>query len=80
MADLSRGNYSIEDLNMTDYDDDLQSGVQLQEIPLIAEDTEALEALRILREKGYTSDEVKQAYEELEPVPVTRTQQISWDQ
>jgi len=65
---------------MTDYDDDLQSGVQLQEIPLIAEDTEALEALRILREKGYTSDEVKQAYEELEPVPVTRTQQISWDQ
>lgn len=52
-----------------------QSGVQLQEIPLIAEDTEALEALRILREKGYTSDEVKQAYEELEPVPVTRVRQ-----
>jgi len=38
-----------------------QSGVQLEEIPLIAEDAEALEALRILQEKGYTSDEVKQA-------------------
>ena len=42
-----------------------QSGVQLEEIPLIAEDAEALEALRILHEKGYTSDEVKQAYAEI---------------
>lgn len=52
-----------------------QSGVQLEEIPLIEEDAEALEALRTLREKGYTSDEVKQAYDELEPVPVTRVRQ-----
>ena len=52
-----------------------QNGVQLEEIPLIAEDTEALEALRTLQEKGYTSDQVKQAYDELEPVPVTRVRQ-----
>lgn len=52
-----------------------QSGVRLEEIPLIEEDAEALEALRTLREKGFTSDEVKQAYDELEPVPVTRVRQ-----
>jgi len=52
-----------------------QTGVHLEEIPLISEDSEALEALRILQEKGYTSDEVKQAYDELEPVPVTRVRQ-----
>ena len=51
-----------------------QSDVELQEIPLI-EDNEALDALRVLQEKGYTSDQVKQAYEELEPVPVTRVRQ-----
>ncbi len=52
-----------------------QTGVRLEEIPLIVEDAEALEALRVLQEKGYTSDEVKQAYDELEPVPVTRVRQ-----
>ena len=51
-----------------------QSDVELEEIPLI-EDDEALEALRVLQEKGYTSDQLKQAYEELEPVPVTRVRQ-----
>ena len=49
-----------------------QTAVQLEEIPLIANDPEALSALRILRERGYSSDDVRQAYEELEPVPVTR--------
>lgn len=29
----------------------------------------------MLQEKGYTSDQVKQAYDELEPVPVTRVRQ-----
>lgn len=52
-----------------------QTGIQLEEIPLVFEDPEALAALRILQERGYTSDEVKQAYDELEPVPVTRVRQ-----
>ena len=52
-----------------------QTGVQLQEIPLIAGDADALAALKLLQEKGYTSDQVKEAYDELEPVPVTRVRQ-----
>jgi superfamily II DNA or RNA helicase len=52
-----------------------QTGIRLEEIPLIAEDPDALAALTLLHEKGYTSDQVKQAYEELEPVPVTRVRQ-----
>ncbi len=52
-----------------------QTAIELEEIPLIVEDPEALAALRILQEKGYTSDQVKQAYDELEPVPVTRVRQ-----
>ena len=52
-----------------------QTAIQLEEIPLIAEDPEALAALRLLQERGYSSDEVKQAYDELEPVPVTRVRQ-----
>ena len=49
-----------------------QTTIQLEEIPLIAENPEALAALMVLRERGYSSDEVRQAYDELEPVPVTR--------
>ena len=52
-----------------------QTDVRLQEIPLIQDDPEALAALKILQDKGYTSDQVKQAYEELTPVPVTRVRQ-----
>lgn len=52
-----------------------QTGIQLEEIPLIAEDPGALAALKVLQEKGYTSDQVKEAYDELEPVPVTRVRQ-----
>lgn len=52
-----------------------QTGVRLEEIPLIAEDPDALAALKVLQEKGYTSDQVKEAYDELEPVPVTRVRQ-----
>ena len=52
-----------------------QTAIQLEEIPLIAEDAEALAALQVLRARGYSSDEVKQAYDELEPVPVTRVRQ-----
>ena len=52
-----------------------QTGIQLEEIPLISADGQALAALRVLQERGYTIDEVTQAYEELEPVPVTRVRQ-----
>jgi hypothetical protein len=52
-----------------------QTGIHLEEIPLIQEDPEALEALRILQAKGYTTDQVKQAFEELQPVPVTKVRQ-----
>ena len=52
-----------------------QTAIRLEEIPLIAEDPEALAALRVLRERGYSSDEVRQAYDWLEPVPVTRVRQ-----
>lgn len=52
-----------------------QTGIQLEEIQLIAEDPDALAALKVLQEMGYTSDQVKEAYDELEPVPVTRVRQ-----
>ena len=49
-----------------------QTDVRLQEIPLIRDDPAALEALKILRQKGYSPDQVKEAYQALEPVPVTK--------
>ena len=52
-----------------------QTAVQIQEIPLISEDPATVAALKLLREKGYTSAEVQQAYESLEPVPVTKAHQ-----
>lgn len=52
-----------------------QTDVRLEEIPLIEDDPEALAALKILQDKGYTPAQVKQAYEELQPVPVTKVRQ-----
>ena len=52
-----------------------QTGIRLEEIPLIAEDPDALAALKILQKKGYTSDQLKEAFDELVPVPVTRVRQ-----
>lgn len=52
-----------------------QTDVRLEVIPLIEEDADALAALKLLQQKGYTPDQVKQAYEELQPVPVTRVRQ-----
>ena len=49
-----------------------QTMVHLEEIPLITDDPDALAALRTLQNKGYTSGQVKQAFDELDPVPVTR--------
>jgi hypothetical protein len=52
-----------------------QSGVSLEEIPLISDDAEAMAALRLLRERGYSTDQVTQALRELDPVPVTKQRQ-----
>jgi superfamily II DNA or RNA helicase len=49
-----------------------QTDVRLEVIPLLADDDEARAALKILQDRGYTADEVKEAYEELQPVPVTK--------
>ncbi len=52
-----------------------QSDVELQEIPLIEGDSEAMAALEVLKEKGYTPDQVRTALEKLNPVPVTKVRQ-----
>lgn len=41
-----------------------QAGIRIEEISLITEDPNALAALEVFCGKGYTSDEVKQAYDE----------------
>lgn len=52
-----------------------QTDVRLEEIPLIDDDPAALAALKTLQEKGYSADEVKEAYEGLQPVPITKARQ-----
>ncbi len=49
-----------------------QTDVRLQEIPLIKDDPAALAALKTLQQKGYSPDQVKEAYQALQPVPVTK--------
>jgi hypothetical protein len=49
-----------------------QTDIRLQEIPLIKDDPDALAALKLLQEKGYSPEQVKEAYQALEPVPVTK--------
>ena len=51
-----------------------QSEVRLEEIPLI-EDKEARAALETLREKGFTPDDIQQAYAKLDPLPVSKFRQ-----
>jgi len=51
-----------------------QTGVMVQEIPLIQEDPEAMQAIRTLQERGYSPDAVRQAME-LQPVPTTRVRE-----
>ncbi|WP_433690303.1 DEAD/DEAH box helicase [Kosakonia cowanii] len=48
-----------------------QTDITLEEISLY-EDTEALEALKILQRKGYSEEEVSKAYKSLEPIYVTK--------
>jgi superfamily II DNA or RNA helicase len=69
----------IEPVTTTEHYRDLpavraQSGLQLEEIPLI-EDPDALAALRLLKERGYTSAEISTAYDTLEPVPMSKVRQ-----
>lgn len=52
-----------------------QTGVLIEEIPLIADDPEALAALKVLLEKGYSKDDLVSAYEELKPIPVTKVRE-----
>ena len=51
-----------------------QSGVTMEEIPLIQDDPLAMQAIQTLRDRGYSADEVRQAME-LEPVPTTRVRE-----
>jgi hypothetical protein len=52
-----------------------QTDVRLEVIPLIDDDPAALAALKTLQEKGYSADEVKEAYGGLQPVPITKARQ-----
>jgi len=52
-----------------------QTDVQLEEIPLIQDDPEALAALKLLQQKGYSPDQVKEAYQGLQPIPITKARQ-----
>jgi superfamily II DNA or RNA helicase len=52
-----------------------QTGVQLEEIPLLRDDPDAVAAVRLLKEKGYTPEEVQAAFEELLPVPTTKVRE-----
>lgn len=51
-----------------------QSGVTMEEIPLIQGDAEAMRAIRILQERGYSPEVVRDAMA-LQPVPTTRVSQ-----
>ncbi len=47
-----------------------QSSVALEEIPLLKNDAEALRAIQLLKEKGYTAEQVSQAMHQ--PLPTTK--------
>lgn len=51
----------------------------LQEVPLIDEDEEALALLRRLKERGYNTDDVAQAMDRLDAIPVTKVRQRQAD-
>ena len=51
-----------------------QSDVRLEEIPLLQDDA-AVAAIRLLHERGYTSDDINAAFETLQPVPATMARQ-----
>ena len=49
-----------------------QTDVRLEEIPLLHGDAEAMAALLLLQSKGYSAGQVTEAFEALQPVPVTK--------
>jgi superfamily II DNA or RNA helicase len=51
-----------------------QTDVTMQEIPLIQGDAEAMQAIRMLQDRGYTPDAVREAMQ-LQPVPTTRVRE-----
>lgn len=78
----------VEDLNFTDSNEiavvpaarerdpvevRAQTGLLLEEIPLLQNDPEALQAIQTLRDRGYSPDTVRQAM--LQPVPTTRVRE-----
>lgn len=52
-----------------------QVDVRLEEIPLIRDDPEAKEAIRLLTSKGYSPDDVRNAMEQLSAVPTTKVRE-----
>lgn len=51
-----------------------QSQVLLEEIPLLANDEEAMQAIAVLQQRGYSPEDVRRAME-LQPVPTTRVRE-----
>jgi superfamily II DNA or RNA helicase len=51
-----------------------QSEVLIEEIPLL-QDQAAMEALRVLQARGYTSEDITAAYRTLQPVPTTKVRE-----
>jgi hypothetical protein len=51
----------------------------VEEIPLIADDAEAMQMIRKLKERGYTGGIVAQAMDQLNAVPVTKVRQRQAD-
>ncbi len=51
-----------------------QSEVLIEEIPLL-QDQAAMDALRVLQERGYTPDDITAAYQTLQPVPTTKARE-----
>jgi superfamily II DNA or RNA helicase len=49
-----------------------QTDVRLEEIPLIKDDPAAMAALKLLQQKGYSPDQVKEAYQALQSIPATK--------
>ena len=52
-----------------------QTTIELEEIPLISDDPEALAAVQLLNAKGYTAEQVNQVFEKLTSIPVTKVRQ-----
>ena len=49
-----------------------QTEIQIESIPLFNEDPEVLNALLLLQEKGYTGPELREEFEKLEAIPISR--------